>query len=93
MKERQGHTQHPLKTFLHPPHPGAWRVGILPEELILSKGENRHQPSPGGAETDTHASDWVLKVRGSTLLTCMAALVHTPLPDARPLLTRVPVII
>lgn len=71
MKERQGHTQHRLKSFLYPPHPGAWRVRILLEELLLSEGEDRHKRSPGGAGRDPPAADWAdwgLKVPGATFL-------------------------
>lgn len=57
MEERQGHTQYRLKCLLHPPYPGAWGVGKLLEEVILSKGEDRHKRDPGGAETDTHKAD------------------------------------
>lgn len=97
MEERQGHTQYPLKCLLHPPYPGAWRIGKLLEEVILSKGEDRHKRGPGGAGTDTHEADGSLKIRAHIPLPLMqgssGAYASATAAATRPLLTRVPVII
>lgn len=58
MEERQSHTRwYRLKCLLHPPDPGAWWVGKLLEEVILSKGEDRHERGLGGTGTDTQVAD------------------------------------
>lgn len=85
MEERQGHTQYRLKCLLHPPYPGAWRVGKLLEEVILSKGEDGDERGPGGG-TDTHVANGDLKIRahGLTFLSGRATPVDTPLSPPPP---------